>query len=298
MIRSFWFSLLFLVSASAETIYLRPNADTALLEAFPTNNFGGQRYFNAGTTQTFLKNRGLIRFDIAGALPSNARILSASLTVEVVGQPVDGYAIENFRLHRVLRDWAEGNNSGAPPRLGSPADTNECNWTHRFAFTSESWAAPGGSNGVDYASQYSVDTYVYDTFASPYTFGPAAGMTSDLQQWLEHPETNFGWMFIAEHEDINFTARRFASREDSALGPVLTIDFVIQPILSIHIANETITLQFIAEADQAYTIEHCDHLTCDPWLVLTNFPPEPARGFRIATDTFDSPQRYYRVKVE
>jgi hypothetical protein len=295
-------AFVFLVSSSisplAEIIQLRPAADTALLEAFPTNNVGGQRWFNAGTTQTYLKNRGLIRFDIAGALPANVRILSATLTVEVVGQPVDGYAIENFRLHRVLRDWAEGNNSGAPPRLGSPAGTNECNWTHRFAFTSETWAAPGGSNAVDYASDYSVDTYVYDTFASPYTFGPAPGMTADLQQWLEHPETNFGWMFIAEHEDINFTARRFASREDPTLAPVLTIDFVIQPMLSISVANEAITLQFIAEANQPYTIEHCDNLTCNPWLTLTNLPPQSNTSLRTAYDTANLSQRYYRVKLE
>lgn len=298
MTRWLWFSCLFLVGASAEPIYLRPVADTALLEAFPTNNFGGQRWFNAGTTQTYLKNHGLIRFDIAGALPANARILSATLTVEVVGQPIDGYNIQNFRLHRVLRDWAEGTNNGAPPVLGSPAETNECNWTHRFAFTAETWAAPGGSNGVDYASEHSVDTYVYDTLLSPYKFGPAAAMTADLQQWLEHPETNFGWMLIAEHEEINFTARRFASREDPVLGPVLAINFVVQPLLKIDISSGTIRLQFLAEANQAYAIEHCDGLTCNPWLVLTNFPAEPTSYTPIATDTSVSPQRYYRVKLE
>ncbi|HTD88589.1 MAG TPA: DNRLRE domain-containing protein [Candidatus Binatia bacterium] len=298
MIRFLWFNLLSLVGAHAATIYLRPVADTALLEAFPTNNFGGQRWFNAGTTQTYLKNHGLIRFDVANGLPANARILSATLTVEVVGQPIDGYNIENFRLHRVLRDWAEGNNTGAPPRLGSPAETNECNWTHRFAFTSETWGAPGGSKGLDYTSDYSVDTYIYDMFASPYTFGPASAMTADLQQWLEHPEANFGWMLIAEHEEINFTARRFASREDPVFGPVLAIDFVVQPTLTIQISNANITLQFMAEADQAYAIEHCDGLTCNPWQVLTNFPAEATRGVRIATDISASPQRYYRTKGE
>ena len=290
--------LLFVISAQAETIQLSPTADTALLETFPTNNFGGQRWLNAGTTQNFTKNRGLIRFDIASALPANARILSASLTVEVVGQPVDGYAIENFRLHRMLKDWGEGNKSGNPPTLGAPAGTNECNWTHRFAFTSETWAAPGGSNGVDHASNYSVDTYVYDTLASPYTFGPAPGMTADLQQWLDHPETNFGWMLIPEHEEIDFTARRFASREDAALGPVLTIDFVIQPRLTISLSNSIIALQFVAEADQAYALEHCDRPTCASWQVLASFPAEASSCIHTATDASSLPQRYYRVKLE
>lgn len=293
-----WLFILFVaVALHAETIYLKPVADTALLEAFPTNNFGGQRWFNAGTTQTYLKNRGLIRFDVAGALPANARILSAAMTVEVVGQPIDGYAIENFRLHRVLRNWAEGNNSGAPPRLGSAADTNECNWTHRFAFTSETWALPGGSNGVDYATDYTVDTYVYDTFASPYTFGPAPAMTADLQQWLEQPETNFGWMLIAEHEEINFTARRFASREDPVLGPVLAIDFAVPPTLTIHRDGATITLSFLGGTAQGYSIEYCETLSCDPWLVLTNLPPEDIAEPRAVSDPVSRPSRYYRVKL-
>jgi hypothetical protein len=291
-------TVLLLSSAHAETIQLRPIADTALLEAFPSNNFGGQHWLNAGTTQTYMKNRGLLRFDIAGALPRDSRILSASMDVEVVGQPIDGYAIENFRLHRLLKDWGEGNKAGNPPALGAPAGTNECNWTHRFAFTSEIWAAPGGSNGVDYASDYSVDTYIYDRLSSPYTFGPAAGMSADLQQWLDQPKTNFGWMIVAEHEEINFTARRFASREDLVLSPVLTIDFVLPPTLSIGVSNRTILLQFIGEANQAYAIEHCGQPLSSSWLVLTNLPPQSTAGPRFAHDSAEPAQQYYRVRLD
>jgi hypothetical protein len=290
-------TVLSLASAQAETIQLRPIADTALLEAFPSNNLGGQRWFNAGTTQNYTKNRGLLRFDIAGVLPRGSRILSASMDVEVVGLPVDGYAIENFRLHRVRKDWGEGNKTGSPPALGAPAGTNECNWTHRFAFTSETWAEAGGSKGVDYATVHSADTYVYDTFASPYTFGPTPGMSADVQEWLDRPETNFGWMIIPEHEEINFTSRRFASREDPVLSPVLTIDFVLPPTLGIGVGNSTITLQFIGEAGQPYTIEHCDQPTCNSWLVLTNMPGESAAGPRIAHDSAELARRYYRVRL-
>jgi hypothetical protein len=291
-------SLFLLGGAKAETIYLRPIADATLLEAFPTNNLGGQHWLNAGTTQNYTRNRGLLRFDIAGALPSGSRILSASMDVEVVGQPVDGYAIENFRLHRMLKDWGEGNKTGNPPALGAPAGTNECNWTHRFAFTSETWAEPGASNGVDYATAHSVETYVYDTFGSPYTFGPAPGMSADLQEWLDLPETNFGWILAAEHEEVNFTSRRFASREDPNLAPLLTIEFIPPPTLNISLTNAIITLQFIGEPVQAYTIEHCQDLTCTPWEALVSFEPEPIRGVRSATDNASLPQRYYRLKLE
>ncbi len=273
-------------------------ADTALIEAFPSNNFGGQRWWNAGTTQNYTKNRGLLRFDIAVALPRGSHILSASMDVEVVGEPVDGYAIENFRLHRLLKDWGEGSKSGNPPTLGAPAGTNECNWTHRFAFTSETWATPGGSNGVDYVADYSAQTYVYDMLASPYTFGPTDRMSADVQQWLDQPETNLGWMIVAEHEEIDFTSRRFASREDPILSPVLTIDLVLPPILSVGFSNGTITLQFVGEADRAYVIEHRKQATCGAWLVLTNLPRASAPGLRLAYDSAEFTQRYYRARLD
>src|ERR1051325_7941591 len=75
---------------ASESVYLTPSADTALLAAFPTHNFGGQTYFNAGTTQNYTKNRGLLKFDVAGELPPHAKIVSASLTLDVQHTPSDG----------------------------------------------------------------------------------------------------------------------------------------------------------------------------------------------------------------
>ena len=42
---------------AAETAYLTPSADTALLEHYPLNNTGAELYLNSGTTQIFTKNR-------------------------------------------------------------------------------------------------------------------------------------------------------------------------------------------------------------------------------------------------
>src|SRR6266404_3180413 len=129
---------LFVTALRAETITLTPVADTSLLEAFPTNNFGGNEYFNSGTTQNYTANRGLLKFDLAAALPPNAKITAVTLTLEVVRTPVDGDNPSTFRLHRLLRDWGEGNKRGHPPQqsgLGQPATTNEATFLHRFAFT-------------------------------------------------------------------------------------------------------------------------------------------------------------------
>src|SRR5256885_15488484 len=76
----------------AETAYLTPSADTALLEHYPSNNAGAQLYLNSGTTQIFTKNRAVMKFNVAAQLPPGAKITTASLTLEVVGEPVDGNA--------------------------------------------------------------------------------------------------------------------------------------------------------------------------------------------------------------
>lgn len=219
----------FAASARADTVSLSPSADTALLEYFPENNFGGQIYFNSGTTQNGPRNRGLLRFDIASLIPVGSIINGVSLTMEVVGQPVDGDAPSTFELHRMLRDWGEGTGSGNPPTLGRPAEPGEANWTHRFAGSDQTWAAPGGLPGVDFADFGSGDTYVYGTSQSPYIWEGYEEMTGDVQGWLNNPAENYGWMLISRTEGEIFGARRFASREDSFRAPLLVIDFTPVP---------------------------------------------------------------------
>jgi hypothetical protein len=217
------------LAARADTITLRPSADTTLHEYFPENNLGAQVYFNAGTTQNGPRTRGLMEFDIAGALPAGATINSVSLTLEVVGQPVDGDTPSNFGLHRMLVDWGEGTGSGNPPTLGRAALPGEADWTHRFAQSPMTWAAPGGLAGTDFVAAFSGDTFIYGVNFSPYVFGSTATLVSDAQEWLDHPELNFGWMMLTESEGDIFSARRFASREDPFRAPLLEIDFTPVP---------------------------------------------------------------------
>jgi len=222
---------LFAGSASAvraDLLYLNPSADTSLLENFPDNNFGGQAWFNSGTTQNGPRNRGLVRFDPASQIPAGSIINSVSLQLEVVRQPVDGDAPSTFELHRMLRDWGEGTGTGQPPMLGRLALAGEANWSYPFAGGAP-WAAPGGLPGVDFADLGSGDTYVYGTGLSPYTWDSTPEMIADLQLWVDQPSQNFGWMLISRSEAERFSARRFGSREDGLRSPILTIDFTPVP---------------------------------------------------------------------
>jgi hypothetical protein len=286
----------------AETALLTPIADTTLLEVFPTNNFGGNEYFNSGTTQNYTTNRGLMKFDIAGSIPSGATITYVSLTLEVVWSPVDGDTPSNFSLHRLRRDWGEGNKKGHPPQqsgLGQPATINEATWFHRFAFTSNTWALPGGAAGIDYEPASSSETFIYGMNFSPYLFDSTPRMMADVQTWLDKPEDNFGWMLLTDSETNNFTARRFASREDAFKAPVLAVDYFGPPRIERIVLNgESVNLHFVAEAGRAYAVEYCNFLEGTDWLTLTNISPQPATTNLVVPDDVSAGQRYYRLLVE
>ncbi|MBI5800835.1 MAG: DNRLRE domain-containing protein [Verrucomicrobia bacterium] len=217
-------------SARADSVTLRPVADTTLIETAPNNNLGGQPFANSGTTQNFTKNRALFRFDVS-AIPTGAQVDSVSLAFEVTRQPVDGYAPADFGLHRMLVSWGEGAQTTAnpgSPGQGAPAAPGEATWLARFAQTGPNWAAPGGLAGTDFAATSSAGQSIYSTANSPYFF-TSSQLAADVQLWLANPSENYGWMLLANDEGPNFTARRFGSREDSINAPQLAVQFTTVP---------------------------------------------------------------------
>lgn len=218
------------LSTRADSVTLRPVADTTLIETAPNNNLGGQTFANSGTTQNFTKNRALFRFDVS-AIPTGAQVDSVALVLEVTRQPVDGYTSANFGLHRMLVSWGEGAQTAADPRSpgqGAPASSGEATWLARFAQTGPNWATPGGLAGTDFAAAKSAGQSIYSTANSPYFF-TSSQLAADVQLWLGNPADNFGWMLLADNEGPNFTARRFGSREDAINAPQLLVQYTAVP---------------------------------------------------------------------
>jgi len=262
--------------ANAETVALRPSADTSLMQNYPSNNFGGNEYFISGTTQNYTTNRALLKFDVAAAVPRGSRILAATLTVDVIGEPAEPGVPSNFALHRLICDWGEGNKSGHPPQqigLGKPATTNEATWFDRFAFTTDAWSSPGAARGVDFSTNVSSEAYVYGTDFSPYLFDTTPQMVADTQLWLNQPATNFGWLLLTQDETSHFTARRFASREDTNRAPILTLDYAPPRIDSIVVSSGWVTLRFHVEPGGSNVVQFSDALNPASWQTLTNIPP-------------------------
>ena len=271
------------------------------MEFAPDNNAGGRSWISAGSNRVGEPNRALLKFNIATDVPAGARITSASLLLSVTGIPIDGYAVGVFDLHRLLRDWGEGNkNPTSSPGQGLPAGTNEADWNTPFAFTTNVWHQPGAAAGTDYAAAVTASQYLYDTTQSPYYFpGPSdndAPMIGDVQLWLDHPETNFGWILICETETTALTARRLGSREDPSFPPQLTINYLLPPhIDQVQQVVEEIRLGFAAQAGQSYAVQFRDSVASGAWQLLTNLGSFSATTPVIVTDRITAPRRSYRV---
>ena len=288
-----------LFMARADQVTLFPSADATLIELKPTNSLGGATWLAAGLTQNGNTNRALMKFDIAAALPAGSTILDIGVRVSVTRTPVDGNADSLFSLRRVLRPWNEGSNVPSDsqyPGLGAPAQPGDATWTHA-SWGTNAWTIPGGQEGVDYAGGFSASTGIggIDDY-----FFEGAGLITDVQLWLEHPEQNFGWMLKTEEEDTIFTARRFGSREleDAGESPQLIITY-LPPIVitNVHVASNRLRLTFDTLFGYSYAVEtRAVASGTNAWTVLTNFGLIFSPGPRTATDTLTNTTRFYRAR--
>jgi hypothetical protein len=291
----------FAFSIDAASVSLIPSADTMIMEVAPTNNAGGLPFFTTGGNHYAERSRGLLKFDIAGHVPAGARITSGSLTLAVVQVPGDGYAVGFFDLHRLLRNWGEGtNNPFAAPGQGSLATTNEATWLTPLAKSTNLWSVPGAAATNDYDPAVSASQIVYDVIQSPYIFpdpsdDPSRFIT-DLQSWLDHPASNFGWIFICEDENTANTTRRFASREDPDAPPLLQLNYLIPPfITNAHRTGGQFTLSFTAQTGQTYVVQSRGAAATGLWQTVSNFGPFLVPTQAVASDAITNAQRFYRV---
>jgi len=201
-------------------VALVPVADTGLYEIGPNNNLGGVMEVPAGVHSGARRSRYLLKFDIANALPVEARIVDAELRLQVgpAGSPT-----QTYQLHRMLRSWEEGNKGG---NNGSPAGDGETTWLAQY-HPATPWASPGGSSGVDYAAVPSAISTLGGDGSTNDVRG--AALASDVQLWLDEPGTNFGWMLRAADETASQTVRRIKSRETVTGSPLLTVRYQVGP---------------------------------------------------------------------
>lgn len=237
-------SLLVSRPSCAGVVSLVPAKDTTIIQGTsPTGQLANGRgdLFSGRTNQdgqaapTISIRRSLINFNIAAAIPSWATVTGVQLRMrDVMGLNGDNLTT----LHRVQQNWSEGNSfqSGG---MGSAATLDDATWLYTFfkpatPTLSPAWTNPGG----DYDAAASGSAIVSDDLGGGQFFTwLGTGMISDVQNWLDHPATNFGWLIHGD-ESRGQTAKRLDGRTTvipvdvtvpNPNAPVLTVTFVPEP---------------------------------------------------------------------
>jgi hypothetical protein len=224
-------------AAEGDLIQLLPSKDNTLIQQGSATSqlSNGQGDVFVGRTNqdgqgppTISIRRGLIAFDMAGSIPAGAMITAVSLTIRDVmglnGDPI-------VQLRRVLQDWGEGSSfmNGA---MGVPAANGDATWLYRVFNTanptaSPAWSTPGG----DFSSTISGATTISDDLGGGqlFTWSSASNpqMINDVQNWLDNPNSNFGWLLLG-NESAGMTVKRFNSGE-TATPPRLEVTFTPIP---------------------------------------------------------------------
>jgi hypothetical protein len=208
--------------ARGDTITIIPSKDNTLIQPVkPTDplfsNAMGSLYIGrVGTAGGLTLRRFVLAFDVAGALPKGAIITGASLRMRI--DQTNG-ANQTIVLRRALADWGEGESFGLG--AGSPATTNDATWYHTF-YDTQTWTSPGG----DFSEVVSASTLVGSNTMIDYIWSDPQ-MVADVQDWLDNPAGNFGWLARGYEGPMGFIAKGFWSSEgpDETQRPRLTIDF-------------------------------------------------------------------------
>jgi hypothetical protein len=207
-------------SARAGIVNITPIKDNTLYEYDPAegdHSNGAGFHFFAGENGMGERRRGVVAFDVAGTIPPGSTITAVTLTMNMSMTPA---GVETVELHKLLADWGEGT-SHAPMGEGdgAPATPNDATWRHRF-FDTIFWSTEGGDFSATVSASQSVGGVGQYMWSS-------AQMAGDVQEWLDNPATNFGWLVLGDESTIA-TAKRFDTRE-SASPPVLTIQYTSAP---------------------------------------------------------------------
>ena len=208
--------------AGESVVTLGSSKDNTLFQSDDrlNSNGAGMGLFVGRTTRGELR-RGLIGFELSEAIPAGATITDVSLRL-FMSKTVAGS--QPIALHRAQADWGEGASDGnANEGSGTRAEPGDATWIHRF-FETDTWDTPGG----DFAEAASATADVVN--AGDYFWGASSDLVADVQEWVDDPSSNFGWVIIGNEEE-NRTTKRFDTKEsgDGANTPALSVTFTLPP---------------------------------------------------------------------
>jgi len=199
------------IFADRDTTIIQPSGGEWSLGA-AWNFYVGRVGSNGGGTI----RRGIIRFPVS-SIPPGSTI--TSVTVNLYMSKGQGGS-QNISFKRCLSDWGEGV-SFAFGGAGAFPETNDVTWTKRF-YPSVGWTTPGGDFAATASAVKSVGNPGW------YAFGPSAGLTADVQSWVNGTQANFGWVITGNEVTLQ-SAKRFESHETTAIAWRPTMVVVYTP---------------------------------------------------------------------
>jgi hypothetical protein len=206
----FIITIVFSLSANSQTKdTLSPVKDNSMFQVPNrySNGIGPEIYSGTVNNGTTLARRGLIQFSFS-EIPNDALITDVQFVMYCTKKSSSGNS-SNYDLHRLEESWGE-ESSYSPNGQGVLADTGDATWKDRFYdFTDPiEWEVQGGTF-VSIPSA-SIPVNIKDAY---YTWA-GEQLIEDVQDMLDNPDDNFGWILKATDETADGLGRAFGSREN------------------------------------------------------------------------------------
>ena len=177
---------------------------------------GAGSHFFAGADGDGDVKRGVIAFDLS-SIPIGSQIVNATLKLNM-SRTIAGD--QPVTVHQLMVDWGEGT-SDAPGQEGggTTATIGDATWLHTF-YDTEMWTSAGGDfDPMSSAVQTVGGLGMYEWSST--------GLVADVQDWVDDPVGNFGWLLMG-NEDSLTTTKRFDTKDNANpdVHPQLLIEFI------------------------------------------------------------------------
>jgi hypothetical protein len=218
-------SIAFCKASSGTVIDLPASQDATLLggsDATTNQSLADPGLF-AGTDGADNPKRSLIEFNIAGVLPVSATISAVTLQLTVGqvagsggGSGGGSGSGETISLFDQPQAWGQPTNVAGSKTFsgtghGGAPNTGDATWNYAF-YNATPWTTVGGDWNA--ASTDIADASVTGTL-SAFNWSSAA-MVKDVQNWLNDPSVNNGWLIKNADETTATNFRAFWSAQGAA----------------------------------------------------------------------------------
>ena len=186
-------------SSYAVEVSIVADKDNTMWDADGLSNGKGPNLW-AGANSQGRPRRSAARFDVSGNIPGEATITSAVLRLTVDGAP-GGQPNFDVKIHKLTKTFGEGNSDSSNGGTtagggGAPAQTIDMTIFQNL-YNLSNWDVAGG-DFVSTASATQVVTKPRFGNPRPSIDWSSATTVEDVQEWLDGPSSNYGWMVVLQ----------------------------------------------------------------------------------------------------